>query len=114
LRCLARVDAAGIEKHQFLDAGFPGTVDDIRFDRQVIVDEFGGPGVIGVNTAGPCDGQENRVRLLIVQPGFGLVLRCQVGFAALAGQPSCPSLRTSAAPTIPRCPATQTRLPARS
>ena len=45
------VDAAGAEKQQALDLVLPGAVNDVGLDSEIVVDEFGRIGVVGMNAA---------------------------------------------------------------
>ena len=51
LRREARVDAARPEEEELLHPGAEGGVDDVRLDHQVVVDELGWIGGVGVDAA---------------------------------------------------------------
>src|SRR5207248_10900014 len=62
LRCGARVDAGGAEEEQLRDAGAARRLDDVRLDRQIVVDELGGPRVVGEDAADPRRREEDDFR----------------------------------------------------
>ena len=69
---------------QPLDAGFEGLVDHVGLDHQVVVDEIGRIGVVGVDSADPGRGQDDKVRLLGLHEitHGGLVGQIQLGMRA--------------------------------
>ena len=115
LRRELRVDAGRAEEQQLLDAALPGGVDDVGLDHQVVVEELGRVGVVGEDAADLGGGDEHGLRPASRHPALDRGLPRQVDLGARSAvrisQPSRASRRTSAAPTMPRWPATQTRLP---
>ena len=72
-------------------------VDDVRFDRQVLIEEVGRIAVVGMDAAHPPGGQEHRVRPRRRHPRLGLhlprqvdlVARDRLDLAAFGRQPPC-------------------------
>ena len=85
LRAVARVDATGAEKKQFLDAGLPGFMDHVALDHQVLVDEFGGVGVVGVDAADLGGSEIDLVDALALEKGADGGLVGQIKFGVGAG-----------------------------
>jgi hypothetical protein len=92
-------------------------LDDVGLDDQVVVEELGRIGVVGEDAADLGRGEDDHVRSGLADPGLDLGLAAEVD-ADLAGidavQDLAASLLATALPTMPRWPATQTVLPARS
>ena len=78
------VDAAGTEEEQFLHARLPRLVDDVGFDHQVLVDELGRVGVVGVDATdlGCCKVNLIRFFCLEESPYGGLVGEIKLGVGA--------------------------------
>ena len=51
---VSRIDAAGPEKQQLLDIRQMCRMDEIGLDHQVLVDELGRKGIVGVDAADLC------------------------------------------------------------
>ncbi len=89
LRRELRIDAARAEEQQALHARAPGLVDDVGRDHQVLLDELGGIGVVGVDAAdsGGCQvdrvdvlgGKERAHLLLVGEIELGVAARDDVG-----------------------------------
>lgn len=79
------VDAAGTEKEQFLHAIAKGRVDDVSLHHQVLIDEFGWIGVVGVDAAHLRGGQVDLVRLFGGKERADGGLVCQVQLCMGAG-----------------------------
>ena len=115
LRRQTRIDAGGAQQQQLLDAGAPRRLDDVRSGwHQVVVEELGRPRVVGEDAADPRGGEEHRLRPRVA-PSSARPARAGAGRPTRAAPSGSRSLRaarrrTSALPTRPRWPATQTRL----
>ncbi len=74
------VDAAAAQEQQFLHAGSKGRVNHIGLDHQVLVDELGRVGVVGVNAAHLGCGQVHLVGLFCGKEGAhsGLIGQVQL------------------------------------
>ena len=94
-----------------------GGAEHVRFDHQIFVKEIGAIGVVRQDAADLRRREEDGVGLRLGDPALGRRLRRQVDGGAIDGQDldssRLASRRTSADPTMPRWPATQTRLPSR-
>ncbi len=64
LRRRLRIDAGAAEEQQPLHAGGVGAVDHVGGDREVLVDEVRGPGVVGVDSADLCGREEHELGAL--------------------------------------------------
>ena len=105
LGAVARVDAGASQEEKPLDPGLEGRVDHVAFNHQVLVDEIGPVGAVGVDAADPGGRHEHRVDLLPVERSpctaawsirsssacVRVMIRCT---------PAC-SRRTMAEPTMP-------------
>ena len=89
------IDAARSQEHQFFHPGAVGTMDDIRFDHHVVVDEVRGVGRVGENAADLRRRQEHGIGPDLFHPSLDLGLASQVDggaahghdLAVLGGQP---------------------------
>ena len=110
LRRQLRIDARRAEKQHLLDARGVGGPRDVRGDHQIVVEEVGRIGGIGVNAADLRRGHENGLRPGLLEKAIHLVLADQIdvghAVAVMTVQDSRSSRRTIAEPTMPRCPAT--------
>ncbi|MDT4839327.1 hypothetical protein FQZ97_731150 [compost metagenome] len=79
------VDAAGAEEEQLLHAVPKGGVDHVGFHHQVLVDEVGGVGVVGVDAADLGRGQIHLLRFDLREEGAHGGLVGQVEFGVGAG-----------------------------
>ena len=64
LRAAARVDAGASQEKKPLDPGFERRLDDVAFNHQVLINEIGPVGVVGVDAAHPGRRHEHRIDLL--------------------------------------------------
>ena len=88
----ARIDAGRAEEQQLPHAGAPGFVDDVGFHQQVVVDEVGRIGIVGVDAADlgrrqvdlvdALAAEECAYLSLVGQFQFVVAARDQVGMAA--------------------------------
>ena len=113
-----RIDAArSEEEHLPRRPSRCAALQDVRLDHQVVVEKIGAEGVVGEDAADLGRGEEDRVRPRFRDPALRLRLAGQVercrGRRSGPRSPRAARRRTSAEPTMPRWPATQTRLPAR-
>ena len=69
LRGVLGVDAGGAQEEEAVHACEVGAMDDARLDDQVVVDELGRVGVVGVDAADLGRGQEDVVRPLLLEKG---------------------------------------------
>ena len=102
------INAGAAQKEDPFHPRLIGRLYEIRGDHEVVVEEVGGPGVVGVDTAdfgggdddglGPPRGHEIDGGPLVAQVEFGAGRRDRWAAASRA--------RTTALPTMPRCPAT--------
>ena len=84
-------------------------VDHVRRDHQIVVEEFGAQRVVGDDAADLGRRQKHHLRTLGGEPAVDRGLIAQIGLAARRRQQLDvfrASRRTSAEPTMPRCPAT--------
>ena len=84
-------------------------MDHVRRNRQIVVEEFGAQRVVGDDAADFRRRQKHHLRALGGEPFVDRGLIAQIGLAAVAVSSStfsAASRRTSADPTMPRCPAT--------
>ena len=112
------IDARRAEKQQLPDADLMGGVDDVRLDHEVVVEEFRRSCRVGQNAADRGRGDEDGLGPL-ASPSTparppARADRLRRGRGSRSVHASLFSRRVNAAPTMPRCPATQTRFPARS
>ena len=75
-------DAAEVE--ELAHAGAVGGVDDVARDGEVVVEEVGWVGVVGVDAADACGGEDHHCGLVFVEVGVGggLVEEVEVGVGA--------------------------------
>ena len=78
LRRQPRINARGAHQQQLLDLGATRCLDHVRLDHQVVVDELGWPGVVGIDAADPSGGQEHRLWPHIAHPALELLGAAQV------------------------------------
>jgi len=76
------IDAGGAEEEKFLDLMAIGAVDKVGLNHQVVVEEFGPVGVVGVDAADFGGGEEDVVGLLLGEEVVDGGLVAQVEFAA--------------------------------
>ena len=103
------IDAGGAERQQLLDAGAKRSADDVEADGEIVGDEVGGIGVVGIDAADMAGGEEHDIGLVRGEPAFGLGLVGQVEplrSAVSTSQPSPARRRTMADPAMPLWPAT--------
>ena len=95
LRRQLRIDAGGTEREQLLDAGLERSANDVEADRQIVSNEVRRKSIVGVNTADMTGGDDDRIRLIALQPRLGgrLLGEVELGpcrgenFAIFAAQP---------------------------
>jgi hypothetical protein len=80
------IDAGRTEEQQLFDAGDMGGMDDIRLQDQVLIQEVGGISLVGKDAAHLRSRKEDRVRPVLLHPGFHVRLSRQVEFAVRRGQ----------------------------
>ena len=85
LRGQTRVDAGAAEEQQAFDAVTPGRLNDVGFDQEVLVEEFGRVGVVGVDAADLGRREVDLGRALFGEKGFDGGLVGQVEFGVGAG-----------------------------
>src|ERR1019366_5630359 len=65
-----RIDTGRTQKYESIDAGGVGGMNDVRFDRHIVVKEFRGEGVVGVNAADLGGGEHDGVGPILLEPSF--------------------------------------------
>ena len=85
LRAVAWVDATGAEKKQLLDAGLPCFMDHVALDHQILVDELGRVGVVGMDAAHLGSSEIDLVDALALEEGADSGLVGEVKFGMGAG-----------------------------
>ncbi len=80
------VDAAGAEKQQLFYAVAKGSIDDVGFNHQIVVNELGGVGVVGVYSAHLGSGQVDLIRFLGMEKSADGLLVREVEFGVSAGE----------------------------
>ena len=92
LRTIFGVYAGGPKKKQLLNLIFTGFVDDVHLNLQVAEDEFGRIGIVGVNAADLCRGEEDILRLFIGKEDFDRMLIGKIELTAILEQQIIESL----------------------
>ena len=115
LRCQFRVDAGRSEIQQLGNAAALGGMDDVGCDRQIVIDEVSGLGrkFAKMPPTGRPPAPRHRAGWHPSSPRPAIVGadRVHPGRTVRISPPSRISRRTTAEPTMPACPATQTRRP---
>ena len=114
LRRKFRIDAGRAEKHQAVDAGEVRGMNDIGLDCQIVVNEIGGEGVVGIDAADLGGGKDDGVRTILLEPDFDANLIAQIDDATVGLEhlvAATVRYRVIADPTMPLWPATQILLP---
>ena len=80
-----------------LTPAFPGRVDDVGLDGEIVADEFGRIFVVGVDAADLGGGEEDVVGLLLLEEGVHLCLIGQIQFGMGASEQVGVTLRREVA-----------------
>ena len=83
---LAGIDAGAAKEEESLHTLLPSGMDRVVGDRQVLVEELGGVGVVGVDSSDACGGDDDDIRLLFLVKLADSHGIAQVEFLAVAKQ----------------------------
>lgn len=86
LGCVFRIDARGAEKQKAVHLVFPGGMDDVALNDQVVVDELGRIAVVGMNPAHFGGGEKDVFRLAGFEKPADLGLVSEIHGDQLHGQ----------------------------
>jgi hypothetical protein len=105
LRSVTRIDARRAEKQKFFDTRAVSSMDDVRFNEQIVIEKVGRKSIVGVQPSHAAGCQEDDPRTPRRHPVFDLGLASQVhGRAAGIEQQRArfaSSRRITAPPTMP-------------